>query len=118
MVNFSPQLSTQLHEVERPRCGTFNHSSFHGGSFSDSDVAVNDGFQNQTGTEELFHLLADNPVQVLGLRFILHLLSPCSNNPSRTLAFVESEALVLDRGIWSGVLMEALVGVVVGNTLQ
>jgi hypothetical protein len=86
--------------------------------FSDSNVFVNHGFENELGAEECFHTFTNFFVEVLGLRFILHLLSTHIDNLRGRPPAIEFEAFVLDRGIWSGVVVEALVGVVVGKTLQ
>jgi hypothetical protein len=111
---------SQFSEVKRSRGyrGKFDHSLLNGCSLRNVHILVDDCLKDEIWTEKLLDLLTDLLVQILGLRFILHLLSICDNNPSGTLALVESEALVLDRGIWSGVFIEALVGVVVGNALQ
>ena len=105
-------------EGSRGNRGILHYRFLQSSSFSDSHVLVNQGFKNEVGTKELLNPFANFFVEVLGLRFILHLLSTRNNNPRGTLPLVQSEALVLDRGIWSGVFVEALVGVVVGNTLQ
>jgi hypothetical protein len=79
---------------------------------------MNDRLENQTGSEKLFDLPTDLAVKVLGLRFILHLVSTCLDFPEETPGIFKSEALVLEGWIGSRVFVEALVGIVIWNAVQ
>ena len=76
--------------------------------FGDAYVLVDGGFEDQLRSEECLNLSADLLVEVLGLRFILHLLSTRIDNLRGRPPAIEFEAFVLDRGIWSGVVRRGI----------
>ncbi len=69
MVHFPFEFVEQFHEIEGggTRRGTLHDAPAHRSGFCNTDVTMNDRFQDQTGTEEFLDLLADDLVEVLPL---------------------------------------------------